>query len=469
MGNERQMAGYPAAEVSPGDIKPMSIDAGEIIDGQSRNGLRATIAVLTFMVMFVDGFDLNLLGYIAPALMKQFDVGKPEFGSVVSAGLVGYMIGAFLLGDLGDRFGRRRLIISGVVLFGLATLAGALITSVPQLVVLRLLAGIGLGGAIPNAIALNAEYSPARARATGIGIMFVGYSLGGAAPGWMAPWLLPSYGWQAIFVVGGALPIIIAVLLGVALPESIRFLASRHPRDPELFRLLSRLRPDLALTAGGAFHVQEEVKSGMPLRHLFGDGRAPITLLLWLAFIANLMALLFIISWTPTVLAGNGFPAERAALLGAMFQTGGAFGSLLISYFVDRLGAKAIWLSFAAAAACVASIGLLLGVSEIALVVLLFVSGLFATGGQIGLNALAGTFYPTFIRATGVGSAFGIGRIGSILGPIAGGLLLATHMPIAPLFVCAALPFIVAGVAIAGLNGLRSRDTKSTALAGEPQ
>jgi MFS transporter, AAHS family, 4-hydroxybenzoate transporter len=428
---------------------PVNLEA--LIDEQGRNPLRRLVSVLAFVVMFLDGYDLNLVGYVAPALIGHFGVTKLALGSLVSAGLAGFMAGAFLLSDLGDRFGRRLLILTGVTLFGTATLLAGFAENFTELLLLRFIAGIGMGGAIPNAIALNTEYAPAQSRASAVGIMYVGYTLGGAAPGWAAAALLPGYGWAAVFILGGVLPLAAAIVIAFVLPESIKHLAARDPANPAIKRLAARLRPELTLPPDVQFTVDELPNQGLPFLVLFRDGRAPVTVFLWIAFIANLMGLLFVISWMPTVLASNGISTNRAALVGAMFQTGGAFGSLAMGRVVDAIGARAVWLSLAFAAPTVALIGHL-GTSELMLVLVIFLAGFFATGGQIGLNALAGTFYPTAIRATGVGSALGIGRIGAILGPMAGGALIATQMPSELLFACAAIPFIVAGAAIIALN-----------------
>jgi len=289
-------------------------------------------------------------------------------------------------------------------------------------------------------------------------VMFVGYSVGGAAPGWVAGWLLPHYGWPAVFVAGGVLPLLLLVPIVMLLPESIRYLAARDPAHPRIRTTLARLRPDLALPPGTRFTSSEETKAGLPLVHLFKDGRAATTLLLWSAFVANLMALLFVISWTPTLLAIYGIAPERAAVIGTMFQTGGALGSLLISRFVDWLGIRAVVLAFACAVPSVAAIGLF-GTSEPALMVLLLVAGFFAGGGQIGLNSIAGMCYPTFVRSTGVGWAFGIGRVGSIIGPLTGGVLIAAQLPVTGLYLCAAAPLIVSCASMALLGRAVRRST----------
>lgn len=436
---------------------PVAINVSDAIERQTRNSVRILVMCSCFLVMFCDGYDLNLLGYVGPALMLELQIDKAQFGSVISAALVGYMVGAFLFSNMGDQLGRKPLILAGTVLFGALTLASAAASSMQTLILFRFLAGIGLGGAIPNAVALNTEFAPERVRAFGIGIMFVGYTLGGAAPGFVAAWFLSQLGWQAVVCVGGIVPLALAVILYFVLPESVKFLATRPRRHKELISTLSKLsRQSPPIPRDARIVLDEDVKSGLPVANLFTNGRTATTLLLWIAFVAGLTALLFIISWTPTLLSTAGIPARRAAFIGAMFQIGAAFGSVCVTRLVDRIGIKAVVLWLALSVPCIAIIGQITH-SESVLVAAVFIAGFFASGGQVGLNSVAGTFYPTFVRATGVGWANGIGRLGSIIGPIIGGFLIATNMSVASLFICAALPFAI-GTAAVGILWLHTRE-----------
>ena len=427
-----------------------TVAIGRIIDEQGRSSTRTWVVVLCFLVMFADGFDLNLLGYVAPALSAEYGITKSQFGWVVSAGLAGFMAGAFIFSGLGDRYGRKPMILAGVLLFGSLTLAAAYVHSLEALFFLRLVAGIGLGGAVPNAVALNAEYAPVRMRATVIGIMYVGYTLGGAAPGLVAAGLMSSYGWRVVLFAGGIFPLLLAVILFFALPESLRFLAARTAQREKLLRMLSKLRGGVPIPSDTRIVSDEEVKGGLPVKHLFTDGRAPTTLLLWLAFFSCLTGLLFIIAWTPTLLTNAGIPAERAALISAMFQTGAAIGSIVITRLVDRFGVGAVVLWLLLAIPAVAAVGQV-GSVEAVLICAVFGAGFFASAGQVGMNSVAGISYPTFVRASGVGWANGIGRIGAIIGPMIGGILISGHHSVETLFVYAAVPIAVAAAAIFAL------------------
>ncbi len=440
------------------DGRVPTIELEAVLDRQRFNAVRGWTVALCFLVMFFDGYDLNLLGYVGPALIAHFGITKAQFGPLVSAGLAGFMLGAVALGDLGDRFGRKRMIVGGCALFGVLTLAATWTDSVGVFVVLRFLAGLGLGGAVPNAIALNAEFSPSRARATAIGVMFVGYTLGGAAPGWTAAALLADSGWRSVFYVGAGFPLLMTVAMTIALPESVRFLAARS-RLAELQVVMRRLTGSADPLPEHFEVVSSEVhRVGSPSVQLFVDGRALPTALLWLAFVSCLTSILFVIAWTPTLVAGRGIGGGRAALIGAMWQTGGAFGSLAITRCLDRFGIPSIAVATMIAALLVVSIGQVVA-SQTALAIVVLVGGFFGSGGQVGLNAVAGTIYPTMIRATGVGWAFGVGRVGAILGPLVGGALVAGGLGIPMLYAVMALPFVVTAIAMMFLHVGRRRVT----------
>jgi MFS transporter, AAHS family, 4-hydroxybenzoate transporter len=419
----------------------------DVVDRQRFNPVRVAVIVLCFLVMFFDGYELNLIGYVGPALISHFSISKAAFGPVISAGLAGFMLGALMLGDLGDRFGRKRVIIAGTILFGALTLIAAWSSSLGIFIALRFVAGLGLGGAVPNAVALNAEFAPARVRATTIGVMFVGYTLGGAAPGWAAAVLLKEFGWRSVFYLGSCLPLLIAATMIFILPESVRFLAA-NKRIKELRILLAKMQ-DEPLPVGDFEILSNEVKApGSPSLQLFKDGRGPDTLFLWFAFVSCLTSILFVMAWSPTLVAGLGIDPGRAALIGAMWQTGGAIGSLLITRLLDRFGILTIAFSVLLAIPLVILIGRV-GTSETVLMIVILIGGLLGSGGQVGLNAIAGTIYPTMIRSTGVGWAFGMGRVGAILGPLIGGSLVAAGLDVRNLYVVMSLPFALTALSVA--------------------
>ncbi len=418
------------------------IDLGALIEAQPRSAFSVAVLVWSCMLMLVEGYDMQVMAYAAPAIIVDWHISdRAVLGPVFGAGLFGYMLGATILSHLADRFGRKRIILAGFWLFGAFTLAAAFAPSLGWLLVLRFVAGLGLGGSIPTAIALNAEYAPASRHATRIALMFLGYTVGAAGGGVLVAALLPRFGWPVAFLIGGAAPLVMSIVLSRTLPESPRFLALGDPSSPRLAAIAAKLRPDLVLPDRPRFVLGEAQAAGLPLAHLFREGRAPLTLLLWAAFITSFLGHHFLTSWLPTVLASDGLPLGEAVLAAALFQGGGAFGSVFVGRLVDRRGIAAVAAIFAVAAPLVALIGVP-GLNEAMLMTAVFVAGLFVLGGQFGLNALAGTCYPTFMRSTGAGWALGIGRIGSILGPVIGGMLIAFGLPTWLLLICAAVPFV---------------------------
>jgi AAHS family 4-hydroxybenzoate transporter-like MFS transporter len=397
--------------------------------------------------------SMQVLGYAAPAIIKAWHSDKAAFGAVFGAGLGGFMVGALVLGDLGDRLGRKYMLVAGMLLFGLFTLASAAAEGLTSLLVLRAIAGLGLGGAIPNAIALMTEYAPSRVRATRVGIMFIGYTIGSALGGAVAARLIPAYGWPSVFVLGGFLPMIVALGSIVALPESVQFLMVKRHRTQQVRALLRRVRPELALPDAAPLAMQETRQHTVPVKQLFTEGRAAMTMLLWLAFSANLVSIHFLTSWLPTVIHESGVPLDHAIIATALLQAGGALGSLIVGQLLDRVGPLGIVAAFLVAVPCVASLGHV-GTDETPLMLLVAAAGLCVIGGQAGINALAGTLYPTSMRSTGTGWAFGIGRIGSILGPVIGGHLIAFGLPLASLFAAASAPVLVSASAIFFLGRL---------------
>jgi AAHS family 4-hydroxybenzoate transporter-like MFS transporter len=274
-----------------------------------------------------------------------------------------------------------------------------------------------------------------------------------------------------VFVVGGVLPMIFAAGSIVALPESVRFLMLKRGRTDLVLPLLRRVRPELDLRDGTAIVIQETQQTGLPVKQLFAGGRAAMTTLLWLGYAANMVSLHFLTSWLPTVITDSGVPLAHAVIATALLQAGGAVGSLVVGVLLDRIGTLGIVAAFLVAVPCVAGLGHV-GTEETPLMLLVAVAGLCIIGGQAGINALAGTLYPTYMRSTGTGWAFGMGRFGSILGPVIGGQLIAFGLPLGALFATAAAPILVSASALFFLGRLsivRNREPGAAAELTTPE
>lgn len=299
---------------------------------------------------------------------------------------------------------------------------------------------------MPNAIALTSEFSPHRRRATMVMTMFCGFSIGAALGGLIAAAVMPVFGWRAVFVIGGAVPLMLVPVLVRSLPESVRFLAASGRSDAQAAAILRRTFPAAGLAPEMRFAVHEPALRGLPVAHLLSDGRARTTLLLWVVFFMSLLDLYFLSNWLPTVLNDLGASVPVAALVGSLLQVGGVAGTVTLGRLIDRFSFGALALTYLVAAGAVAAIG----ASAHAVVpaaLAIFAAGFCIVGGQIASNALAAASYPTAIRATGIGWALGIGRVGSIVGPLVGGALLALHWATGDLFLVAAVPALCAALA----------------------
>ena len=427
---------------SAGDSTRGAVDVRQVIDERPLGGFQKMIIVVCGLIVLLDGFDAQVMGYVAPALIKTLGLHRPDIGDIIPAGLFGMMIGALAFGPIADRIGRRPVLLICPLIFGAGSLLTATAGSKDALMLFRLITGLGMGGAMPNAIALTAEYMPKRSRATAVTTMFCGFSIGAAVVGWVAAPVIPAFGWQGVFVIGGILPVVITGLSFVLLPESIRFLLRRRARDPRAARYLKKIAPDAP--QGDLILSDEGARGVFVVKQLFVAGRKWLTVLLWVMFFANLLDLYFVNSWMPSIMKDVGLPDKQAILITTLFQVGGTVGAILIGRFIDRnVSFRVLAAAPKYAAICVFLIGES-GSSATWLILTVFAAGFGVIGAQNGANALAAEVYPTEARSTGVGWALGVGRIGSIIGPTLGGMLIGTTPR---LFAYATVPLMLAAIA----------------------
>ena len=438
------------------------VDLDSLIDGQKVRPATAMFLLVATLAMLADGFDLSAIGFVAPELVKQWHVAPAALAPMFSAGIFGLLLGAPLLGFVGDRFGRKTALLAGLGIVGVFTLATMAGRSLPQFVVLRFLTGIGLGGVIPNVIALTAEAAPRRLRGLFIVIVNFGVPAGIAIPGLTAAALVPRFGWPALLLVGGLLPLLTAVLIALLVPESIKFLAQRGGRDEEVRRLAVRLRPSQPLAPDlrvSDWRVSDwrapdgriaaarapAAASGSP-KGLFADGLAAITPMLWLALAANQMANFFSLSWLPTLLQSMGASTTQAGVNASLFSIGGVAGGVCLTFVVDRLGVIPMIVLFLLGIPLMAGIGTP-DLPPAVFAAVIAGAGFCVTGINFSMSATLGTIYPTPVRSLGTGWAQAAGRIGSLAAPVIGGALLGLHLPMQDLLLAPAAALAVGAVA----------------------
>jgi AAHS family 4-hydroxybenzoate transporter-like MFS transporter len=424
-----------------------TIDVPTLIDEQKVGAFQIQILILCALAALFDGFAAQMIGYIAPSVAREMRLSPAALTPVFAWGLAGLMLGALIFGPVADRFGRKPVIVICTLFYGLITLATAKADSAQSLAILRFLAGLGFGGVMPNAIALTAEYSPHRRRSTMITIMFCGFPVGASIAGFAAVPILQSFSWRGVFILAGLMPLLLTPVLAVMLPESIRHLVLHGGEPARVGELLRRINPQLVFPIGANFVVREERAAGLAVIHLFRQGRAVATILLWIGFFMSLIDIYLLTSWLPTVFHNAGITLSLAVIATAVFQGGGVVASLALGSLADRFGAyRVVSGTYLLGAVCVALLGYSHSIA--AIMVCTFFAGAGIIGGQTGANALAASFYPTYIRSTGVGWALGIGRIGSIAGPIFGGIMLSLHLPLTTVFLAGAVPSLIGSAAL---------------------
>ncbi|SHG61736.1 MFS transporter, AAHS family, 4-hydroxybenzoate transporter [Bradyrhizobium erythrophlei] len=426
------------------------VDVAAVINDSEISRFQYIIFTLCILIMMCDGFDTQALAYVAPSIASEWKLSPGIFGPVFAAVLLGSMVGAFGFGYLADRFGRKRTLVLCMILFGALNIGSAYATSIESFTLLRFLCGIGLGGVIPNVMALVSEYAPARRRATLVAITWCGFSLGAVLGGLISVPLISHFGWKSVFVFGGILPLCLVAIVVFALPESIKFLILARGKGVELVAVLRKLNPGRHFDDSSAFVLDEPRLGRGSISALFRDGLAIGSVFLCLAFFMSLMLVYLFINWIPLLLRQAGLPLQDAMMGTIIFNLSGIFGSVFCTQFIDRKILPPMFIlifAYFVGAAAVFAIGFA-GTSFWPIMGTIFLGGFFIIGAQLSLNALITNYYPTAIRGTGVGWSQVVGRTGSLLGPLMGGALVSQGMSpsqlfqvssIAPLLACACL------------------------------
>lgn len=427
------------------------------LENQPIGRLQLRVAAICTVVQMCDAYDVNAIGVSVPQLTHLWNLPGPAFTPAFLWSSIGILVGALSAGPIGDHFGRKPLLIGSLGIFGIASLLTATAGSLGMLTVLRFFTGLGIGGGFPGAASLAGDYAPRRRRALMIMASFTGAPVGGFICGQLAGFLLPTFGWPSVFVVGGIVPLVLIVVMTLWLPESPRFLAARARLSPRDAMLLRRL--DIAPVADAERDL--DVARGNPVAMLFGKGYALQTILLWIIFFCSLMNLFLFLYWLPEVLHLTGMTPAAAARASSLREAGGIVAVLYLGVAIDRFGAeRALALHYAAGIVFIALIALV-AMPYLALASVIFFSGMTIIGSQTGANAACGALYPARMRTSGLGWALGIGRLGGIAAPALGGYLLASGLPPTQIFLCACLFAVIAAVASALL---RFRGSQTVAL-----
>jgi MFS transporter, AAHS family, 4-hydroxybenzoate transporter len=422
------------------------------LENQCVGPLQIRVAALCTLVQICDGYDVNAIGVSVPSLTHAWNIPGPAFTQAFLWSSIGIMVGALSAGPIGDRIGRKPLLLASLSIFGLASLLSAFAGSLTVLSVLRFFTGLGIGGAFPGAATLTGDYAPRRLRATMIMASFTGAPIGGFLCGQLAGLLLPTFGWPSVFLAGGIVPLLMVIALALWLPESPRFLAAKRNVSPREAALLQRLD----IEPGQAAAEGLDLAQGNPIKMLFGKGYALQTVLLWVIFFCSLMNLFLFVYWLPEVLHLTGMTPAEAARTTSFRELGAIFAVLYLGLLIDRFGPeRTLAWHYAVGAVFIAAIALV-AMPYLLLAIVIFFCGMTIIGSQTGANAACGKLYPARMRTSGLGWALGIGRLGGIAAPVLGGYLLSLGMPPPQIFVSACGFALIAAIATA-LLGLRHR------------
>ena len=430
------------------------IDVHEIADHAKFNGFHGMVLFWCAIIIIFDGYDLAVAGIALPSIMKEMGVTPATAGYMVSSALFGMMFGAMFLGTIADKIGRRWAIVICIVLFSVFTAAAGMTHDPVTFSITRFLAGLGIGGVMPNVVAQMTEYSPRKMRSTLVTLMFSGYSVGGMLAAVLGKGLIETYGWSYVFY-AAAVPVLIIPFVLMSLPESMAFLLKKGRID-ELKKIVQRLEPSYTPAASDSFELPSTQKvEGAPIGKLFLDGRGLSTVMFWIAFFMCLFMVYALSSWLTKLMAQAGYSLGSALTFVLVLNFGAMIGAIGGGWLADRFSIKKVVMCFfALAAVSITALGYKMSTEMLYLMVGL--AGASTIGTQILIYAYVGQYYPMAIRSTGIGFASGVGRSGAILAPIVIGTLVGMALPLEQNFMAISIPAVIALIAIGLVNQKRS-------------
>lgn len=441
-----------------------TVDIAKLMDDGRFSARQLVIVTFCGIFLLLDGYDGMQIAYVAPSLLRQWHLAPSMLTLIFVASGVSAVLGSFIFGPLADRHGRRAMLIGGVFAMGIASLGGAWSGSVVAFVAYRLLAGLGLGAVMPTAIALGAEYSPVRRRSFTVTAFYTGYALGASIGAGLAARIIPVYGWQAVMIIGGVAPLVIAVIALPIVPESIRFLVLHRPNGPQIPRELQRINEQWQFA--NCVFISSDIPTKTPVRDLFRDGRLVATLLIWVIYFMNIMEIVFLSSWIPTLAHRSGVPLGMSLDTMMILQVGAIIGGLVTGACIDRWRPAALVPVHVIGVVAVGVFGMAIGAGPV-MFVPAFLIGVGVMGAQTGMNGFTAKLYPTAMRSSGVSAALGIGQVGTIIGPALGGVMFALGFSVATIFLLAALPPLISSISIITL-WLRGRSASLAVAAARP-
>lgn len=425
-----------------------TIDVNAVIDRDKLSPLQWLVFFLGFLVFFCDGLDTGIIGFVAPSLLDAWGITKPQLAPVLSAALVGMSIGAIISGPLADKFGRKKVIVSTTLLFALFTILCGFATSTNDLMIYRFITGIGLGAAMPNISTIVSEYMPSKRKAFLTGIAGCGFMLGISCGGVLSAFLLESLGWAKVIIIGGVIPVILAIVLMLKLPESTQYLVKKN-QTAQAKSILEKIQGQafasdvqFRLAATETNNTAESPVKQVLGKYLWGSS------MLWLCCFMSLLVFYLLTSWMPTILKTAGFSTQQFSLIAAIFPFGGVIGATIMGYYMDKTNpTNVIKYSYLLAfllfllTGFVSSNILLFGIS-------IFLIGALLAGAQSSLLPLSAMFYPSTCRAVGVSWMHGIGRVGAILGAFFGSLIFTFELSLSGIFYVLAIPTLISFIAL---------------------